>query len=1082
MPLSHVVGMDWLSKRKFVIVCHEKVVRIPLEGDEILRIHGERTPGVVKTLMNTKEDEPKLSDISVVRDFIDVFPKGYHKLRVHEDAIPTTAFRIRYGHFKSTVMPFGLTIALTVFMDLMKRVCKPYLDKFVIVFIDDILMYSKMKKEHEVYLKLVLESLRREKLYAKFSKIGEGSLIGPDLVLETTDKVVLIKKKLKAARDHQKSYADKIRKPLEFEVGDRVFLRVSPWKGVVRFRKKGKLAPRYVGPFEILERIGLVAYRLRLPEELNSVHDAFHVSNLNKCLADAWIVKLALTSCEVRFKGNGWFWSGVNSKRERGVPHVIYCYCMDGPWRVTLLSVKVNKTLLMDEGFSDVKLKYLGFMWVIFEFDKVDTKVNMMQHIGVKSWLHVIQDAVHDFVSDERIVWVDIEGIPLNVWSRETFMRNGGETREVSSSLSHPPGFTPEVSEIQKENDQGRWNGETIILGDFNEVLSIDERRGSCFNPSNARVFDHFISSSGLVDIKLEGYAFTWSHPSGSKMSKLDRFLVSGGIFLIFPSITALCLDHHLSDHRPILLREKCSQLAIRGVFDNGLWCTDPGKVKEAFFNHFEAQFKKLVAHRFMLNFPFNKRLSDMQAADLERNVSQDKIRLAVWNCGENKSLVADAKFVNDFRPISLIGSMYKLVTKILANRLALVIADIVSDTQSAFAANKQILDGPFILNEILHWCKRKKKAMFFKVDFAKAYDSVRWDYLLDDLEAFRFANEGLFKGVHLQGSISISHLFYAGDAMFIGEWSDENLKGIVNILQCFFLASGLKINIHKSQVLGVRIPRSIVMQAASSIGCGLMHNQFRYLGVMVGESFKENGGLGVSSFHALNRALLLKWVWRFISQDGLLWFRVIQALYGPPIVSHPVSLSSNWCSIVRELHLLTDKELNKEVLVADKMKAGVGHSFRRHVRAGFEHQQIVDLNSLLESMSLSQSHDRWFCDLTGDGEFRVKESWFSSIRLPSKVKNMLEGVFCVAWWSIWGLRNRTIFNETPPRRSVIFDDIVSYSFIWCSNRGLLEGIHGLFSERRVTCGYPWPGLGGNHKDFGMNRERLRLSAWCLSD
>ncbi|GJY14037.1 putative reverse transcriptase domain-containing protein [Tanacetum coccineum] len=167
IPLSRgsfdvIVGMDWLSKRKFVIVCHEKVVRIPLEGDEILRVHGERTQGVVKTLMNTKVDEPKLSDISVVRDFIDVFPEdlsmtttttrapvlfmkkkdgsfrmcidhrelnkltvknryplpriddlfdqlrgacpflkidfrsGYHQLRVHEDAIPKTAFRTRY--------------------------------------------------------------------------------------------------------------------------------------------------------------------------------------------------------------------------------------------------------------------------------------------------------------------------------------------------------------------------------------------------------------------------------------------------------------------------------------------------------------------------------------------------------------------------------------------------------------------------------------------------------------------------------------------------------------------------------------------------------------------------------------------------------------------------------------------------------------------------------------------------------------------------------------------------------------------------------------------------------------------------
>ncbi|GKA95124.1 hypothetical protein Tco_0817162 [Tanacetum coccineum] len=107
------------------------------------------------------------------------------------------------------------------------------------------------------------------------------------MVQETTDKVVIIKERFKAARDRQKIYVDNRRKPLEFEEGDRVLLKVSPWKGTVRFRKKGKLAPRYVGPFEVLKRIGSIAYRLRLPQELNGVHDTFHVSNLKKCLADA---------------------------------------------------------------------------------------------------------------------------------------------------------------------------------------------------------------------------------------------------------------------------------------------------------------------------------------------------------------------------------------------------------------------------------------------------------------------------------------------------------------------------------------------------------------------------------------------------------------------------------------------------------------------------------------------------------------------------------------------------------------------------------------------------------------------------
>ncbi|GKB06529.1 putative reverse transcriptase domain-containing protein, partial [Tanacetum coccineum] len=119
-----------------------------------------------------------------------------------------------------------------------------------------------------------------------WAEVGEGQLIGPELMQETTEKISQIKDRLKAASDCQKSYADKMRKPLEFSVGDYVLLKVSPWKGVVRFGKKGKLAHRFIGPFEIIEKVGPVAYRLDLPEELNGVHDTFHLSNLKKCLAD----------------------------------------------------------------------------------------------------------------------------------------------------------------------------------------------------------------------------------------------------------------------------------------------------------------------------------------------------------------------------------------------------------------------------------------------------------------------------------------------------------------------------------------------------------------------------------------------------------------------------------------------------------------------------------------------------------------------------------------------------------------------------------------------------------------------------
>ncbi|GKE92674.1 putative reverse transcriptase domain-containing protein [Tanacetum coccineum] len=114
--------------------------------------------------------------------------------------------------------------------------------------------------------------------------LGEAQLTGPDMIQETTKKIVLIKQRIQAAQDRQKSYADLKRKLMEFEVGDRVMLKVSPWKGVVRFGKR--VNTRYVGPFKVLAKVGAVAYRLELPQELIRVHHTFHVSNLKKCYAD----------------------------------------------------------------------------------------------------------------------------------------------------------------------------------------------------------------------------------------------------------------------------------------------------------------------------------------------------------------------------------------------------------------------------------------------------------------------------------------------------------------------------------------------------------------------------------------------------------------------------------------------------------------------------------------------------------------------------------------------------------------------------------------------------------------------------
>ncbi|GJS23676.1 putative reverse transcriptase domain-containing protein, partial [Tanacetum coccineum] len=119
-----------------------------------------------------------------------------------------------------------------------------------------------------------------------WAEVGEVQLTGPEIVQETTEKIIQVKQRMQAARDRQKSYADLKRKPIEFEVRDKVMLKVSPWKGVVRFGKQGKLNPRFVGPFKVIKRVGDVAYKLELPEELSRVHNTFHVSNLKKYHAD----------------------------------------------------------------------------------------------------------------------------------------------------------------------------------------------------------------------------------------------------------------------------------------------------------------------------------------------------------------------------------------------------------------------------------------------------------------------------------------------------------------------------------------------------------------------------------------------------------------------------------------------------------------------------------------------------------------------------------------------------------------------------------------------------------------------------
>ncbi|GJV99272.1 RNA-directed DNA polymerase, eukaryota [Tanacetum coccineum] len=1055
-------------------------------------------------------------------------------------------------------------------------------------------------------------------------------------------------------------------------------------------------------------------------------------------------------------------------------------------------SIANLRVLLSNEGFQNVKLTYLGGLWVMVELDTLKAKNNFMKHVGVASWFNRLNNAQPDFVSKERIVWVDIEGVPLHAWSRPTFFKIGskwGEVMDIEESKDDlfarkrvciktnqednilekfkiivqgkifvirakelfvwSPVFyetTEEVYCSDDESDKGvaenvgnkvensqhvNEDAESDVeavsdtyFGDNDDTLgndqvhSVNEKENSSdpFNiydllkknkddvgqsgmdtsithpPGFTLVKDRHDNDDqevgqamgyamngslkdmekiiglqgaggGLVEVLLEGYSFTWSHPSASKMSKLDRFLVSDGSISLFPHISAICLDRHLSDHWPILLREvitdygptpfrlyhswfslqgfaqmeirvwvavqkqrqsgrlndiksklididsildqggvtkeillsrmnlmnqihdlnsneardhmqkakvqwaiegdenskffhgiinrKRAYLSVKGVMVDGVWVDDPTCVKEEFKSHFSKRFQDPGPTCSRLNFQFPSCLSSDQILELESPVSNEEIRRAVWACGDNKSpgpdgftfeffrkfwnivgpdmceavgwffnhnsfargcnssfvslipKIQDPKLVSDFRPISLIGSLYKVVTKILAMRLSVVISDLVSEVQTAFLPNRQILDGPFIINELLSWCKLKKQqAMVLKIDFAKAYDSIRWDFLDDVLSSFGFGSKwrswikgslysgmasilvngsptaefqfhcglkqgdplapylfilvmealhlsftraveaGIFSGIKIDSSLIISHLFYADDAVFIGEWTNDNLRGIMQILHCFSLSSGLKINLSKSQLLGVGVDSATVYSAALNIGCSVMKTPFKYLGVMVGGNMaklkawdetilklksrlskwkintlsigvasrylnrnffngvqgderkiswvkwskvlasRKHGGLGVSSFFTLNRALLFKWVWRFISHDNSLWYRFISAMHGSNIqwglvfiLVFGMTSGMEILSFVLFFPRLFALENNKNCFVAEKLQGSITLSFRRSVRGGVESQQLEALQDLLGLVILSDSIDRWVWDLNGDGIFRVKDA-----------------------------------------------------------------------------------------------------------
>nr|GEV71324.1 RNA-directed DNA polymerase, eukaryota [Tanacetum cinerariifolium] len=357
------------------------------------------------------------------------------------------------------------------------------------------------------------------------------------------------------------------------------------------------------------------------------------------------------------------------------------------------------------------------------------------------------------------------------------------------------------------------------------------------------------------------------------------------------------------------ILNKKRNQHAIRDILSEGNWIEDPNSVKNEFFSHFKKRFDSPCSSRLMLEGEFLNKLSADQSIDLESNVTIEEIKRAVWDCGIDKSPGPDGftfgfyrryldiikKDVVDAVSFFFIscnfpkGGNSSFIALIPKMQDAIVVKD--------YRPISLIGNGPFILEELIHWCHaRKKETMIFKVDFEKAYDSVKWDYLDDVLNKFGFGskwrnwihnclnsskdsilslhlsfqnlvNEGHFKRVSVSSSLHLSHLFYADDIIFMGQWSVSNINTLVQALDCFYKDSGLRMNLQKSKLMGISVEDETVSRAASKMGCCTLTTPFLYLGVKVSGSMSR-----IKSWDEIEAKLhsdLSKWKMKTLSSGG---------------------------------------------------------------------------------------------------------------------------------------------------------------------------------------------------------------------
>nr|GEV53902.1 RNA-directed DNA polymerase, eukaryota [Tanacetum cinerariifolium] len=510
-----------------------------------------------------------------------------------------------------------------------------------------------------------------------------------------------------------------------------------------------------------------------------------------------------------------------------------------------------------------------------------------------------------------------------------------------------------------------RWDAAIILMGDFNEVGEQAERFGSVFHQRQADYFNDFISDAELVDIPLGGYSFTWTDKVASKMSKLDRFLVSESFLDVFHGAAAMVLEKFLPDHRPILLKEK--------VFDYG-----PSPFR--FFNSWLDMegFHELVVETWK-----NDGICEFNGmVNFKKKLQNLKCVLRKWNTSNRANLnAARMKHKDHVAAIDVLVDQVegdentKNFHGILkAKRRNMAIKEI---KQAVWDCGGNRASSPDVSANIPKGCNPSFIALIPKVSDPKGDPLSPFLFILamEGLHAVirKALQIGLFKGALIgQRGFLMSHHVYADDVIFWGEWSFQNANNLIGILRCFFVTCGLKIKVQKSNLLGLGVDQEESSELASILGCGVSVFPFTYLGVPVGSNMsrlanwkdvvdkfkhklyawtsrtlsvggrltlikavlgdledrkmtwvawkkclagKELDGLGVGSIFALNRALLFKWIWRFRATYEDLWIKVIKIIYGNSghigAASFLSSGFSPWIAILKATKHLAEKGID---------------------------------------------------------------------------------------------------------------------------------------------------------------------------